>query len=168
MAKRTSRGDDRAVVRKALEHALSGEGAHSITREVFADLDWKLAGVRFAPAPHSVHELLHHMIFWQEWVLSWLDGRDPAIPKHASGSWPRRQAPADRREWTAAVGKFRRGLDALRRRARRADLLAGGEAKSRLEMLQTIASHNSYHAGQVVGLRQMLGAWPPRSGGLTW
>jgi hypothetical protein len=27
-------------------------------------------------------------------------------------------------------------------------------------MLQTAASHNSYHAGQIVILRQMLGAWP--------
>jgi hypothetical protein len=35
-------------------------------------------------------------------------------------------------------------------------------------MLQTIGAHNSYHLGQVVQLRQMLGAWPPASGGLTW
>jgi hypothetical protein len=35
-------------------------------------------------------------------------------------------------------------------------------------MLQAIASHNSYHAGQVVALRQILAAWPPPSGGLTW
>jgi hypothetical protein len=35
-------------------------------------------------------------------------------------------------------------------------------------MLQTIGSHNSYHAGQVVIVRQALDAWPPPSGGLTW
>lgn len=31
-----------------------------------------------------------------------------------------------------------------------------------------IATYNSHHAGQVVLLRQLLGKWPPRSGGLTW
>jgi len=35
-------------------------------------------------------------------------------------------------------------------------------------MLQTIGSHNSYHAGEVAFLRQILGKWPPPSGGLTW
>jgi uncharacterized damage-inducible protein DinB len=35
-------------------------------------------------------------------------------------------------------------------------------------MILTIASHNSYHAGQVVFLRRMLGTWPPPSGGFSW
>jgi uncharacterized damage-inducible protein DinB len=37
-----------------------------------------------------------------------------------------------------------------------------------LEMLHLIGSHTSYHVGQVALLRQMLGAWPPPSGGVTW
>jgi uncharacterized damage-inducible protein DinB len=35
-------------------------------------------------------------------------------------------------------------------------------------MAQTMGAHNSYHAGQAVLLRQLLGQWPPPSGGLTW
>jgi len=35
-------------------------------------------------------------------------------------------------------------------------------------MLHTIATHNSYHAGQVALLRQLLRKWPPPSGGVTW
>ena len=30
------------------------------------------------------------------------------------------------------------------------------------------AAHNAYHLGRVVLLRQMMGSWPPPSGGLTW
>lgn len=37
-----------------------------------------------------------------------------------------------------------------------ADLLVKRGTKTQLEMLQTIASHNSYHIGQVVVLRQRL------------
>jgi len=159
---------DRAIVDKALRHALSGAGAHAATSDVFAALDWKLAGHRPVRAPHSIYELLVHMTYWQEWVVKWLDGSSPHIPKHASESWPGRKAPANRQEWTAAVQRFRRGLEASARRSPDAALASGGREKSRLEMLHTIASHNSYHAGQVVLLRQMLGAWPPPSGGLTW
>jgi len=40
--------------------------------------------------------------------------------------------------------------------------------KTGIEMLALAAVHNSYHAGQVAILRQVLDAWPPPSGGLTW
>jgi hypothetical protein len=48
------------------------------------------------------------------------------------------------------------GTDAQRRRQRP------------LGMLQTIATHNRYHVGQVVAIRLLLDSWPPPSGGLTW
>jgi uncharacterized damage-inducible protein DinB len=159
---------DATILRKALRHALSGEGAHVGTHTVFSALDWKLAGIRPERAPHSVYEVLSHMVYWQDWAAKWLDGKDPPVPKHASGSWPRSAAPASKREWERSVRRFGDGLEDLVRRSRQANLLSTGRAKSGLEMLQTIASHNSYHAGQVVVLRQLLGAWPPPSGGLTW
>jgi uncharacterized damage-inducible protein DinB len=159
---------DGQILDKTLSNALSGTGAHVETQTVFAALDWRLAGIRPDNAPHSVYQLLNHMIYWQEWVVKWLDGSSPPIPKHASGSWPGPPGPASRKEWDQAVRRFRNGLKVLTRRSQEADLLSSGGTKTRLEMLHTIASHNSYHAGQIVFLRQMLGAWPPPSGGLTW
>jgi uncharacterized damage-inducible protein DinB len=147
---------------------LSGKGAHVETNGVFSALDWKTAGAKPQGVPHSLYQVLKHMSYWQDWVVQWLDGKKPALPRHASGSWPGGVAPSSRREWEKAVRQFRRGLAALQRGCRDADLLSGPGKKSRFEMLQTIAVHNSYHAGQVALLRQLLGKWPPPSGGLTW
>jgi hypothetical protein len=36
------------------------------------------------------------------------------------------------------------------------------------EQLESFAAHNAYHLGRVVLLRQLMGSWPPPSGGLTW
>ena len=36
------------------------------------------------------------------------------------------------------------------------------------EQLESFAAHNAYHLGRVVLLRQLMGIWPPPSGGLTW
>jgi uncharacterized damage-inducible protein DinB len=36
------------------------------------------------------------------------------------------------------------------------------------EQLENLAAHNAYHFGRIVLLRQLLGAWPPASGGYTW
>jgi hypothetical protein len=147
---------------------LSGKGAHVETKEVFSALDWKTAGEKPRGVPHSVYQLLRHMTYWQDWVVQWLDGRKPALTRHASGGWPDAGGPSSRREWEGAVRRFRRGLVELEHACRDADLASGRGRKSRLEMLQTIGTHNSYHAGQVAFLRQLLGKWPPPSGGLTW
>ncbi len=56
----------------------------------------------------------------------------------------------------------------MRRHAAQEDLLADRGGKSVLEILQLIATHNSYHVGQIVSLRRGLGSWPPPRGGLTW
>ena len=152
--------DYRQDLAKAVTRALSGKSAHIQPGSVFAGLDWKVAGTRPAPVPHSVFQLLNHMVFWQEWVVSWLDGKRPPS---TSGSWRGPDAPASRAEWEQGVARFRSGLEALARCAREGDLLSKRRRTSRLEMLQTAAAHNSYHAGQVVTLRQLLGMWPPRS-----
>ncbi|MGB0122183.1 MAG: hypothetical protein WBP63_02040, partial [Silvibacterium sp.] len=36
------------------------------------------------------------------------------------------------------------------------------------EQLESLAAHNAYHFGRIVLLRQLNGAWPPKSGGFTW
>jgi uncharacterized damage-inducible protein DinB len=159
---------DRQVLEKIASRALSGKGAHVETKNLFAGLDWKVVGTRPEGVPHSLFQLLNHLTYWKDWVVKWLDGENPPIPKHASGGWPGSPTPASAREWQRAARGFRSGLDRLARQSREADLLATRGKHSRLGMLQTIASHNSYHLGQAVLLRQMLGTWPPPSGGLTW
>ena len=159
---------DHKIIEQAIAHALSGTGAHVATQNVFAGLDWKLAGTRPEGAPHTVFQLLGHITYWQDWVVKWLEGGDPPIPNHASGGWPGSPAPASAKEWQRAVRDFRSGLGKLEHQSRGPDLLAKRGKHTRLGMLHAIASHNSYHLGQVVVLRQILGAWPPPSGGVTW
>ncbi len=152
----------------ALGNALHGTGSHVDTGKIFSGLDWKHAGVRPAGAPHSVWEILGHMLYWQEWAVKWLGGAQPPVPKHAAGSWPGGASPASGKEWDQAVRRFLATLKVLDAGVRGADLMTKTRKQSRLEMLHLMASHNSYHAGQVVALRQILGAWPPPGGGLTW
>jgi hypothetical protein len=55
-------------------YALTGGDAHVATRSVFDGLDWRFAGARVKGSPHTLYELLNHMIFWQEGVVAFLDG----------------------------------------------------------------------------------------------
>ena len=148
--------------------ALSGRSSHVETKEVFSGLDWKAAGSKPRGAPHSIYQLLKHMSYWQDWVVAWLKGESPAVPRHASGSWPAEVRPSSRRDWDVSLKQFRRGLGILERACRGAALSPERGAAERFEMLHTIGAHNSYHAGQVAFLRQLIGKWPPPSGGVTW
>ncbi len=154
--------------RKSLNQALTGRGAHASTEEVFDGLDRKAAGERPDGAPHSVFQLLNHLVYWQDFALRWLDGEKPATPEHDLDSWPGEARPADAAAWEGAVERFKAGLAELERYAAEADLQTSLGPKTTLEILQIVASHNSYHAGQVAALRRALGAWPPPGGGFSW
>ena len=156
------------VLSHIVRRALSGEGAHAGTQNAFDGLDWRVAAMRPPGVPHSIFQLLAHTTYWQNWLLQWLDGEDPAVPSHAAGSWPSNPGPANPDEWKRAVRNFRGSLDKLEGRSGEGELLGTIGKTSRLRMFHTIASHTSYHIGQVVTLRQLLGKWPPPSGGLTW
>lgn len=159
---------DCKVLEKVIRHALSGKDAHVGMKDAFGGLDWKVAGVQPEGMSHSIFQLLNHMVYWNRWVVQWLAGQKPAVPKHAEGGWPGKMAPQVAEEWHEALRQFDQGLQEMTRTSQDTDLLAKRGTKTPLEMLQAIASHNSYHLGQVVLLRQRLGAWPPPSGGLTW
>ncbi len=160
-------GADDKVLRKMISDALSGKGAHVATKNAFDGLDWKLAGTQTEGVP-SIFQLLNHVLYWNEWVVKWLAGKTPPVPKHAPGGWPGKTAPQNAAEWKQALKRFRQTVQVMARASQQTDLLAKDRSRTRLEMLQAIASHNSYHIGQVVLLRKQLGAWPPPAGGLTW
>lgn len=155
-------------LRRVLRQALSGRGAHVPTAEVFAGLDWRLAGERPTGAIHTVFQVLNHLIYWHDWALEWIVGEKPETPEHAAEGWPGEAAPGNGKEWNEALLQFREGLSALDRHAVEADLTTDRGGKNVLEILQLIATHDSYHAGQVAALRRALGAWPPPGGGATW
>lgn len=157
-----------AGMREALQRALTGEGAHVGAQKALDGLDRRLASARPEGAPHSAFQIVNHLVFWHDHALAWLAGEKPATPAHDADSWPGPPAPASEAEWQGTVARFAGGLDLLRRHAREDDLLARRGPKSVLYILQISAAHDGYHLGQVVLLRQQLGAWPPPGGGFTW
>lgn len=156
---------------RTLGHALRGHGAHVEVSAALDALDWRVAGQRPAGAPHSIFQILRHMIFWQEIYAQRLTGAVAPSPAHAPEGWPGEPAPRSEAEWTAAVRRFNDGLgaiEALLRAETLDEVMPNFGHRTRAEAFAFVASHNSYHLGQIVLLRRMLGAWPPPTGGDTW
>ena len=155
-------------LRTIVLQSLSGRDAHAPVTDVIDGLEWGLAGERAGESPHTIFEIVLHMVYWQRFALAWIEGEKPPTPEKAADSWPGPSAPADQSAWADALGEFRSGLSRFEELARKADLDAVRRGKSVLEILQLVAAHNSYHCGQIVLLRRQLGAWPPPGGGATW
>lgn len=154
-----------------LDHVLSAAAVHVAPEHVLDGLDWHHAGIIPLDAPHSIFQITNHAIYWQDLFLRGLSCSDMQGPVQAQDGWPGPQAPPDEATWHTTVRQYKQGLLQAKEAAQAQDPLQSIPATtqtSRFEVLTTLALHNSYHAGQIVLLRRILGAWPPPSGGHTW
>jgi uncharacterized damage-inducible protein DinB len=135
----------------------------------------ELAERRVDGVNHSVAEIVAHMTFWQDWFSGRCAGPPAPMVESAARGWPT-VAPGS---WPAVQQQF---VDGLSRLAAWADAEAGNmdaplappiefpplAQYTRYDALVHVAIHTAHHVGQVILLRQLLGAWPPPSGSWTW
>jgi uncharacterized damage-inducible protein DinB len=132
-----------------------------------------LAERRVAGAPHTIAGIVAHMAFWQGWFRGRCDGTAGPMPASAALGWV---APGSGR-WDAVRAGFLEDLERLvafgaaSDPARRVDPPIELPRLSEYtvgDVLVHVAAHNAHHLGQIVLLRQLLGAWPPPAGSWTW
>lgn len=159
--------------RENLQGLLYGEGAHANVLNALEGLDEKLVGALPANAPHSIFQILWHIIYWQDYELASIAGEHPSYPSHAIKSWPEETVPKNLQEWEETIQKFAAGLK--RFAAMLADPAVDLDRVVNLQknenvrdLIVMIIVHNSHHFGQIIMLRQQLGSWPPPKGGDTW
>ncbi len=155
---------DRSL-RKHLVDLLESGAAHVDFEAAIANLPIDLRGARPESLPHSPWRLLEHMRIAQRDILEF--SRDPhhASPKWPEGYWPKGDAPPDEAAWDRSVEAFRADLQAMKELVTNpeTDLLAPiphGQGQTILRETLLVADHNSYHLGQLIIFRRLLGAWP--------
>jgi DinB superfamily len=149
------------------EHVLNLLGwrdAHTEFEEALAGLPPKLRGTRPPGAPHSPWELLEHMRLAQEDILEFMRNPKYVAPKFPEGYWPAAEAPPNDAAWEKSLESFRNDAKAMRALVKdpRTDLFARiphGQGQTVLREALLLADHNSYHIGQLVLARRLLGAW---------
>jgi hypothetical protein len=157
--------DDQAL-RDHVLALLDSENAHAGFDSAVDGWPEELRGARPEGLPYSGWQLLEHLRIAQRDILDY--SRDPGheSPRWPEGHWPHDPAPPNPRAWGDSVQLFRLDLDAMR-------ALVADPGRDLLEPLPWIeagptllrealllADHNAYHAGQLVLVRRLLGAWP--------
>lgn len=153
---------------QALVKSLVGERGHIRITRALPDIDVTLAARTHEAMPYTIYQLVKHMHYWQQFMLEHLEGRKPQPPANASESWPEEKGPQDEATWKADIQAFLDGVDqavAIAETAQLDEPLLYFPGETKAGLLRNIASHNSYHLGEIVLLRRFYGAWPPPGGG---
>ena len=161
--KTPARANDSAL-RKQLIELLRGRGAHADFDEAIEGLPEALRGASAKDPPFTPWRLLEHLRLAQWDILEFSRNPKHKSPAWPEGYWPEADAPPNSGAWDASVAAFRRDLGEMEKLVRdpSSDLFtpfSWGQGQTLLREAMLVADHNSYHAGQLILLRRVLGAW---------
>ncbi len=151
-------------LREQLVYLLDGGGAHVDFTAAVAGLPAALRGIRPSGLPHTPWELLEHMRIAQSDILEFTRKPKHVSPPWPAGYWPATQAPPDDSAWEKSVKAFRADLAAIRRMVKNPKVnlhakIPHGTGQTVLREVLLVADHNSYHLGEMILVRRLLGAW---------
>jgi len=154
-----------AAVRRHVADLLHWHDAHVDFDAAVAGIGAEHQGTRPSGLPHSPWELLEHIRLAQHDILDFCRNADYAEMTWPDDYWPPTPAPPDAAAWEASVAAVRADREALEALAtnREVDLttkIPHGSGQTYLRELLLVADHTAYHVGQLVLVRQLLGAWP--------
>ena len=152
------------ALRQHLLDLLRGGNAHLNFDEALAGLPPTLRGAKPSGLPYSPWRLLEHMRIAQRDILEFSRNPKHVSPEFPAGYWPETDAPPNDKAWQKSIRQFRADLKAMLDLVEdpAIDLLAPiphGEGQTILREALLVADHNSYHLGQLVTVRRLLGAW---------
>lgn len=147
---------------------------------VASSLDWEQARASFDAAvkgltpslrgrrprnyPHSAWELLEHIRLAQADLLAFMIDPNYTAPKWPDDYWPASPAPPSTAAWARSVKAVRSDCRRLQRFTRTAKLdltkkIPWGNGQTYLRTVLVAIDHMSYHVGQLIAVRILLGAW---------
>jgi uncharacterized damage-inducible protein DinB len=155
---------DRAL-REHVAALIEWEDAHAGLDQIAEGISVEQWGATATGFPHTLWQLLEHIRLAQHDILDFC--RNPAYtqPRWPDDYWPSPSAGPSRSEVArslTALGEDRRALIAMALDPS-VDLFARiphGSGQTYLRELLLVADHTSYHLGQMVDLRRVLGIWP--------
>lgn len=150
-------------LRDHLIKQLDSDHAHQNFDHAVKDFPVTLRGKRPDGGPHSPWELLEHLRIAQWDILEFTRDAKHVSPTFPTGYWPPTQEPPTEAAWDESVAQFRADFRAIIELTGdpSIDLYARiphGDGQTVLREILVTIDHNSYHLGQFMTVRRILGA----------
>jgi hypothetical protein len=148
-------------LRQQLVDAMRGHQAHIDFDSAIKDFPPEIQGVKPPEAPHTAWQLLEHMRIAQNDILEFSRNPRHQSPKWPDEYWPETETPPRSEAWSNSVESFRQDAREMAKLVEdpQIDLFqpfAHGKGQTLLREALLVASHNSYHLGQLMFLKKAL------------
>ena len=154
-----------SAVRDIVAGSLSWSDAHVSFDDAVYNLPVHLRGTRAPGLRHSPWELVEHIRIVQRDILDFTIAEEYNQMEWPSGYWPSSAEPPIPEAWEESIATIREDRGRLQQLAldTMVDLAAiarHGTDQTYARELLLVVDHTAYHVGQLVLVRQLLGAWP--------
>jgi uncharacterized damage-inducible protein DinB len=152
--------------RAIIASSLGWEQAHATLESAVKGLAPGLRGKRPDGYPHSPWELLEHIRITQHDLLDFCENPEYVEKlEWPHDYWPRAAEPVPADAWDKSITEYKRDREAFERFTTDADLdltakIPRGTGQTYLRTILVAVDHASYHVGQIIAVRRLLGAWP--------
>jgi hypothetical protein len=159
-----TRTDDE-VLREQLTALLKGGQAHATFSDAVAHFPADRISDRPAGAPYSAWQLVEHIRITLHDLLEFVTNSEYVELEWPGGYWPQDAAPGKGQSWDAtvkAVHADMKNFEALIHSSHSnlyATIPWGKNGETLLREVLLAADHTSYHVGELIFLRRVLGIW---------
>jgi uncharacterized damage-inducible protein DinB len=153
---------------QVLIQAFEGHNAHVGTKKALEGLSLKMTGKKILNTPYTIWQLLKHINYWQDKFLNRLQGNDDVLLVcNWQEGWEEQPNAEYQEELDREIQKIDDGIEkAIQLLHREGDTTVSSIGyKNKYDVLQAMASHLSYHLGEVILLRRIFGSWQMPSKG---
>jgi hypothetical protein len=158
---------DDLSVREQVRRLLEWEDAHVNFDTAVGGIPVKARGTKPAGCPYSPWQLIEHLRITQHDILDFCRNPNYKELDWPDDYWPAAAGPASGSAWDKSVRQFRHDRKELQQLAMDTTVDLGariphGSGQTYLRELVLAADHATYHIGELVLVRRLLGVWKMR------
>ena len=153
-----------AHAKERLVIGLNGEGAHMQIANAVKDFPPDLRDAKPNNVPYTFWHQLEHIRITQWDILKYVVDTRHVSPPWPTGYWPATSALSTDDSWKASIEQYYADLEECITLINRNDInvlepVAHNSGRSIMGSMLIVIDHTSYHSGEFVMGRQILGAW---------
>lgn len=151
------------VLRKELLNLMSGKNAHATFEKAVANFPAEYINTKVEGIDLSAWQLAEHMRLAQWDILDFIRNPDYKEREFPSGYWPKDES-ATSEMWSETINKFKSDFNEFVNIINNSetdfwDHIPHAEGYTIYREILLLANHNSYHTGQLIVIRKILGIW---------
>ncbi len=147
-----------------LKELITKGNAHVTLEEALKGIPAKLRGVVPEGPPYSLWQIAEHIRITQHDILDFSRNPKYKAIKWPDNYWPKEKAPKDTAAWNDCIKQIKKDAKEFIALLEDKDVdlytpFKWGDGQNLLREALLIADHTSYHTGEIIVIRRLLGDW---------